>query len=75
MQTSKRANIQTRKRAKKDTMANALGQIRAKANIIADYARADTMTVCAKADAIKESATGNLQRRICKRESANEEKC
>ena len=54
-----------RERAKKNTMANALEQIRAKANTMAHCAKTDTIAGCARAIAIEKSAKGNLQRGIC----------
>ena len=57
-------------------MANAPGQIRAKASTMADCARPDTIAVCARADAIAvwETAKENLRKGIYKGESANGER-
>ena len=54
----------------KKTIANAPEQIYAKEDTMVDCIKADTMVVYARADAIKESTTENLQRGICNGKSA-----
>lgn len=63
------ANMLRQIRVKK-TIANAPKKIYAKKNTMVDCVKADTMVVYARADAIKESATENLQRGICNRKFA-----